>query len=143
MRLGLAAFALATLIGASAASGECLQANQDGQMAEGILSLGSFEDANDRPEKAYILTLSTPACLSGGDEMDKVESADTIHIYSSDETVAQSLKQLVGKSAKVKGNPFGAHTAHPTRRSSWRSPRSIKIEKSRSTYPPCSGSFSA
>src|SRR5690349_22520108 len=86
MRLGLAAFALATLIGASAASGECLQANQDGQMAEGILSLGSFEDAN--PEKAYILTLSTPACLSGGDEMDKVESADTIHIYSSDETVA-------------------------------------------------------
>ena len=61
MRLGLAAFALATLIGASAASGECLQANQDGQMAEGILSLGSFEDANDRPEKAYILTLSTPA----------------------------------------------------------------------------------
>jgi len=71
MRLGLAAFALATLIGASAASGECLQANQDEQMAEGILSLGSFEDANDRPEKAYILTLSTPACLSGGDEMDK------------------------------------------------------------------------
>jgi len=61
MRLGLAAFALATLIGASAASGECLPANQDGQMAEGILSLGSFEDANDRPEKAYILTLSTPA----------------------------------------------------------------------------------
>src|SRR5690349_5718657 len=77
MRLGLAAFALATLIGASAASGACLQANQDGQMAEGILSLGSFEDAHDRPEKAYILTLSTPACLSGGDEMDKVESADT------------------------------------------------------------------
>ena len=88
MRLGLAAFALATLIGASAASGECLQANQDEQMAEGILSLGSFEDANDRPEKAYILTLSTQACLSGGDEMDKVESADTIHIYPSDETVA-------------------------------------------------------
>ena len=112
MRLGLAAFALATLIGASAASGECLQANQDEQMAEGILSLGSFEDANDRPEKAYILTLTTPACLSGGDEMDKVESADTIHIYSSDETVAQSLKQLVGKSVKVKGDPFGAHTAH-------------------------------
>ena len=42
----------------------------------------------------------------------QVESADTIHIYSSDETVAQSLKQLVGKSVKVKGNPFGAHTAH-------------------------------
>ena len=112
MRLGLAAFALATVIGASAASAECLQANQDGQMAEGVLSLGSFEDANDRPEKAYILTLSTPACLSGSDEMDKVSSTDAIPIYSSDEIVAQSLKQLVGKSVKVKGNPFGAHTAH-------------------------------
>ena len=41
--------------------------------------------------------------------MDTVESAETIHIYSSDETV---LKQLVGKSVKVKGDPFGAHTAH-------------------------------
>src|SRR4029450_6616433 len=112
MRLGLAAFALATVIGASAASAECLQANQDGQMAEGGLSLGSFGDANDSPERAYILTLSTPACLSGSDEMDKVSSTDAIQIYSSDEIVAQSLKQLVGKSVKVKGNPFGAHTAH-------------------------------
>src|SRR4029078_1623470 len=102
MRLGLAAFALATLIGASAASGECLQANQDEQMAEGILSLACFEDANSRPEKAYILTLSTPACLGGGDEMDKVESADTIHIFSSDETVAQSLKQWSARAARWK-----------------------------------------
>ena len=45
MRLGLAAFALATVIGAFAASAEGLQANQNGQMAEGVLSLGSFEDA--------------------------------------------------------------------------------------------------
>jgi hypothetical protein len=104
--------ALATVIGTSAASAECLQANQDGQMAEGVLSLGSFEDANDRREKAHILTLSTPVCLSGSDKMDKLSSTDAIQIYSSNETVAQSLKQLVGKSVKVKGNPFGAHTAH-------------------------------
>jgi Domain of unknown function (DUF4431) len=44
--------------------------------------------------------------------MDKVSSADTIHIYSSDEAIAQSLKQLVGKKIKVKGSPFGAITAH-------------------------------
>ena len=50
--------------------------------------------------------------MSGSDEMDKVSSTDAIQIYSTDETVAQSLKQLVGKSVKVKGNPFGAHTAH-------------------------------
>ena len=78
-------------------------------MSEGILSLGSFEDATVRREPT-----SSPCQLrlAGGDEIGQVESADTIHIYSSDETVAQSLKQLVGKSVKVKGNPFGAHTAH-------------------------------
>jgi hypothetical protein len=70
--------ALATVIGTSAASAECLQANQDGQMAEGVLSLGSFEDANDRREKAHILTLSTPVCLSGSDKMDKLSSTDAI-----------------------------------------------------------------
>jgi hypothetical protein len=112
MRLGVAVFAFATLIGASTASAECLTANQDGQLADGGLSLGTFEDANDRPEKAYILTLPAPTCLSGSDDMDKVSSADTIHIYSSDEAIAQSLKQLVGKKIKVKGSPFGAITAH-------------------------------
>jgi hypothetical protein len=112
MRLGLAAFAFATLIGGSTASAECLTVNQDGQLAEGVLSLGTFEDANDRPEKAYILTLPAPTCLSDSDETDTVSSADTIHIYSSDEAVAQSLKQDVGKKVKVKGSPFGAITAH-------------------------------
>jgi Domain of unknown function (DUF4431) len=41
-----------------------------------------------------------------------VSSAETIHLYSSDEAVARSLKQLVGKKVKVKGNAFGAITAH-------------------------------
>jgi Domain of unknown function (DUF4431) len=112
MRPGFVAFALAALIGASTASAECLKANQNGEIAEGILSLGTFEDANDRPEKAYILALPAPVCLSGADDIDKVSSADTIHVYSSDEAVAQSLKQLVGKKVKVKGNAFGAITAH-------------------------------
>jgi len=56
--------------------------------------------------------LPAPVCLSGADDIDKVSSADTIHVYSSDEAVAQSLKQLVGKKVKVKGNAFGAITAH-------------------------------
>ena len=112
MRLGLAVFALAALIGSSAAHAVCMTGNQDGEIAKGTLSLGTFEDANEQPEKAFILTLPAPACLIGSDEMDNVPSADTIHIYSSDETVAQSLKQFVGKSVQVRGNPFGAHTAH-------------------------------
>ncbi|MCH7811857.1 MAG: hypothetical protein IH958_04430 [Chloroflexi bacterium] len=47
MRPGFVAFALAALIGASTPSAECLKANQNGEVAEGILSLGTFEDAND------------------------------------------------------------------------------------------------
>ena len=112
MRVGLAVFALAALIGSSAAHAVCMTGNQDGEIAKGTLSLGTFEDANEQPEKAFILTLPAPACLIGSDEMDNVPSADTIHIYSSDETVAQSLKQFVGKSVQGRGNPFGAHTAH-------------------------------
>ena len=98
------------MIGASTASAECLKANQNGDVAEGILSLGTFEDANDGPEKAYILILPAPVCLGGADDIDKVSSADTIHVYSSDEAVAQSL--LVGKKVKVKGHAFGAITVH-------------------------------
>ena len=64
MRLGFVAFALAALIGASIASAECLKANKNGEVAEGILSLGTFEDANDGPEKAYILILPAPVCVS-------------------------------------------------------------------------------
>jgi hypothetical protein len=96
------------LIGASTAWAECLKANQNGEVAEGFLSLGTFEDANDRPEKAYILILPAPVCLSGADDIDKVWRADTIHVYSSDEAVAQSLKQLDGKKVKVsRGNRHG------------------------------------
>ena len=112
MRLGFVAFALAALIGASIASAECLKANKNGEVAEGILSLGTFEDANDGPEKAYILILPASVCLGGAHDIDKVSSAETIHVYSSDEAVAQSLKQLVGKKVKVKGHAFGAITVH-------------------------------
>ena len=62
--------------------------------------------------KAYILILPAPVCLSGADDSDKVSSAETIHVYSSGEAVAQSLKQLVVKKVKVKGNAFDAITAH-------------------------------
>jgi hypothetical protein len=54
-------------------------------------------------------------------------SADAIQIYSSDEAVAQSLKQLVGKKVKVKGNPFGAITAH--RHADGKSTRSAQIDE--------------
>lgn len=90
----------------------CMQANGDGEIAEGRLSLGQFEDAAGRPEEAYILNLPLPTCLSGGDEMDNVGNVETIHVYAFDEAISRSLKTLVGKDVHVRGTPFGAHTAH-------------------------------
>ena len=44
--------------------------------------------------------------------MDESEQVGTIQIYSSDEAVAQTIKNFVGKDVFVQGTPFGAHTAH-------------------------------
>lgn len=104
-----AAVALAPLPSAAA---QCMQANAPGEIAEGTLSLGKFEDAAGRPEQAFILALPVPTCLSGSDEMDNVEDVETIHIYASDDAVARTIKRFVGKDVQVRGTPFGAHTAH-------------------------------
>jgi len=97
---------------AAADAAACMQANAKGEIAEGRLSLGQFEDAAGRPEQAFILTLPASTCLSGSDEMDDVEDVETIHVYSSDEAVAGAIEHFVGKDVQVRGTPFGAHTAH-------------------------------
>ena len=56
--------------------------------------------------------LGAPVCLQGSDEFDKVGTAKTIHIFSSKDDVAKRIKGFVGKSVRVRGTPFGAHTAH-------------------------------
>jgi uncharacterized protein DUF4431 len=96
---------------ASAYAG-CLQAEQAKTIIEGVLSEGSFTDANDQPEQAFILKLPVPTCLAGDEQLPETEQVSTIHIYSSDDAVAQSIKNFVGKDVFVQGTPFGAHTAH-------------------------------
>jgi Domain of unknown function (DUF4431) len=111
MRALLFAVALASLAG-SAQAAECMRDNVAGQIAEGRLSKGMFEDAAGNPEQAYVLTLPVPACLSGGDAEGSVDSTATIHVYSSDETVSRQLEELVGRDVHLRGTPFVAHTAH-------------------------------
>ena len=113
MRLHAALVALTTLLAASTASAaECMQDNEEGQIAEGRLSLGQFEDAAGNPEQAFILTLPVPTCLDGTDPDGAVDGTTTIHIFSLDESTAASIKQFVGKDVHVRGTPFAAHTAH-------------------------------
>jgi hypothetical protein len=96
---------------ACAASATCMNANEEA-VAEGRLSIGRFKDAADRPETAFILRLSSNACLDGKDEDERVASTKTIHVYSQNDRVQKSMIGLVGKSVLVRGKPFAQHTGH-------------------------------
>jgi hypothetical protein len=82
------------------------------EIAEGKLAVASKRDAAGRPEKPYILTLASPACLTAKDPADSVRSARTIHIFSSQDKVHAQIARFVGKTVLVRGQPFAAHTAH-------------------------------
>jgi hypothetical protein len=103
----------ATLVfvnGASAGAA-CMSAEQP-TSAEGRLVGGRFNDAAGRPESAYVLQLASPTCLEGSDDFDKVANARTIHVFSTSDAVTRRLRGFVGKAVRVRGTPFGAHTAH-------------------------------
>ncbi len=96
----------------SAAAAQCVAAHEPGTTFEGALAQHTFTDAGGRSEKAFILTLSAPVCLSGTEEIDNVRSARTIHIFSSQDATARSLQRFVGGMVLIRGTAFGALTAH-------------------------------
>jgi hypothetical protein len=114
MRYGLTSAAIAALLFAAPvfAADYCMQPNADDEIAEGRLEVGHFQDAAARPETAHILTLPVPTCLDDPDPEFRVESAETIHHYSSTKTVHAEIDRFVGKTVLVRGSPFAAHTAH-------------------------------
>lgn len=90
----------------------CMSDQSQQESAEGKLAIASRRDAAGRPEKVYMLTLQSPACLTANDPADSVKSTRTIHIFSTDEKVHAAIAKLVGKTVRVRGQPFAAHTAH-------------------------------
>jgi len=90
----------------------CLKANTDGEIAEGRLSIGHFQDAAGRPQTAYILILAVASCLASDDPDERVERSGKIHIFGSDDRVHLSIRQFVGKVVMVRGRPLPAHTVH-------------------------------
>ncbi len=90
----------------------CMSDQSKNEIAEGKLAIASKRDAARRPEKVYILTLPTPACLTAYDPDLNVKSTRTIHIFSTNEKVHAQIAKLVGKTVLVRGSPFAAHTAH-------------------------------
>lgn len=102
---------MAALLAATPAWSACMQAEHE-ESVQGRLISGRFKDAAGRPETAFILRLRATVCLQGSDEFDKVGNAKTIHIFSTKDEVAKRFKDFVGKAVRVRGKPFGAHTAH-------------------------------
>ena len=90
----------------------CMSDQSQQESAEGKLAIASRRDAAGRPEKVYMLTLKSPACLTAQDPADSVKSTRTIHIFSTDEKVHAEITKLVGRTVLVRGQPFAAHTAH-------------------------------
>lgn len=89
-----------------------MRSTSDDEIAEGRLDIGQFQDAAGRPESAYIVSLPEAVCLDDPDPEFRVEHADTIHIYSSNEAVHAEIDRFVGGTVLVHGSPFAAHTAH-------------------------------
>jgi hypothetical protein len=90
----------------------CMSDQAKQEIAEGKLAIASKRDAAGRPEKPYILTLPSPACLTAQDPAESVKGTHTIHIFSSQDDVHARIAKLVGKTVLVRGQPFAAHTAH-------------------------------
>jgi Domain of unknown function (DUF4431) len=109
-RIALAGVVLAAL-SAAPAWAACLSAERPAAL-EGRLVSGRFKDAAGRPESAFILQLSGPTCLEGTDEFDKVANARTVHLFSGNAAISRRIAGFAGKSVRVRGTPFGAHTAH-------------------------------
>jgi hypothetical protein len=107
------AVAASILIATSASvAAPCMSDKSEMEVAAGRLSIGKARDAAGRPERPYILTLQTPACLTAEDPEDNVDNSRTIHIYSTQDRVAKQIARFVGKSVSVRGRPFPAHTSH-------------------------------
>jgi hypothetical protein len=89
-----------------------MRANVDGQSASGkLISVMISVPDYALKEQAYILELSSPACLDGAD-FDKVDSSTRIHVFSTDNGLRKKLRSLVGKTVRVTGEPFGEENVH-------------------------------
>ena len=110
--LPCAALAL-SMFNAIAAQAACLKAGSEDQFAEGRLALVAITiPAYKRKDQVFMLQLAAQACLDVSDKDDEVEPTRRIHVFSNDDAVRKRMRSLVGKAVRVKGEPFGQHTAH-------------------------------
>jgi hypothetical protein len=93
------------------AGAECLKANVEGQNAQSQLTIGRARDAAGRPDKPYLLRLTSNVCLDADDPDEAVKNTRTIHVFPAEEKLEAAFRRVVGKTVAVQGNPFPAHTS--------------------------------
>jgi uncharacterized protein YchJ len=114
MRLvALGAILTLSCFGTVSVQAACLKAGAGDQVAEGRLaSVRISIPAYQLKEQAYVLQLAAPACLEGTGDFDQVDKTERIHVFATEVGLRKRLRGLVGKVVRVRGEPFGEHTAH-------------------------------
>jgi hypothetical protein len=59
---------------------------------------------------AYILTIASPICLKGEEELDNVAATTRLQVFPGSEPVQSALKSLVGKPVAIKGSFHGSRS---------------------------------
>lgn len=59
---------------------------------------------------AYILTIASPICLKGEDELDNVAATTRLQVFPGTEPVQSALESLVGKPVAIKGSFHGSRS---------------------------------
>jgi hypothetical protein len=105
LQIAMAFFAALALISmqATAQAGDCMRANEAGAIAEGRLI---------ERDDAIILKLPQAMCLEGPEESDSVPASTEIHVYSLDDRIHATLRELIGKDVHLEGSFMGAMTQH-------------------------------
>jgi hypothetical protein len=109
------AFLLAVVAAATvqtAVAAPCLRDNSDREVAVGRLVIGMPQRPSGIAPRPYILILAAPACLRTAEPADRVRRARTVHIFSSQRSVAARFPEFVGKTVSVRGRPMPPHTRH-------------------------------
>ncbi len=59
---------------------------------------------------AYILTIASPICLKGEEELDNVAATTRLQVFPGTEPVQSALESLVGKPVSIKGSFHGSRS---------------------------------
>ena len=91
------------------AAADCMKVGEV-ETAQGELAQRMFHSAGGKPLLALVLTLSAPICMRG-DELENVDGVRTIELRTSDPSLKQTMRRLVGKRVFVRGTASAGLTA--------------------------------